>query len=193
MRGKVPDADIKGDNYLDKHQGNKGSGVSGKTEIILYRTSNGEIRIDTVFRDETIWLTQAKMAELFGVNVPAISKHLNNIFEEGELQKKATVSKMETVQQEGNRQVSRNRDFYNLDALIAVGYRVNSKRATQFRIWATNILKEDEIKDLNEIVTMYLDYAERQARKRQTVTMEQWEEKLDAFLEFNEQEILTHA
>ena len=219
---------------------------------------------------------------------------------------------METVQKEGDRQVTRNRDFYNLDVIIAVGYRVNSKRATQFRIWATNILKEyiikgfamdddrlkqidkwnyfdewlerirdirasekrfyqkikdiyataidydkkseqaqiffkkvqnkmlwattgktaaelienrsnpdvpnmgmtawrgsivrkqdvaiaknylkeDEIKDLNEIVTMYLDYAERQARKRQTVTMQQWTDKLDVFLEFNEQEILTHA
>lgn len=283
-----------------------------KSEIVLYQTEDGKIKIDTVFQDETIWLTQARMAELFDVNVPAISKHLNNIFEEGELQKEATVSKMETVQQEGSRQVTRARDFYNLDAIIAVGYRVNSKRATQFRIWATHILKEyiikgfamnddrlkqaerwdyfdewlerirdirasekrfyqkirdiyataidydktseqaqaffkkvqnkmlwaitgktaaeliesrsnpdkpnmgltswrgsivrkydvnvaknylkaDEIKDLNEIVTMYLDYAERQARQRKTVTMEQWSDKLDAFLKFNEQELLTHA
>ena len=74
------------------------------------------------------------MAELFDVNVPAISKHLTNIYQEGELQKKPTISKMETVQREGNRQVTRNKDFYNLDAIIAVGYRVNSKRATQFRI-----------------------------------------------------------
>jgi len=283
-----------------------------KSEIVLYQTEDGKIKIDTVFQDETIWLTQARMAELFDVNVPAISKHLNNIFEEGELQKEATVSKMETVQQEGSRQVTRTRDFYNLDAIIAVGYRVNSKRATQFRIWATHILKEyiikgfamndgrlkqaerwdyfdewlerirdirasekrfyqkirdiyataidydktseqaqaffkkvqnkmlwaitgktaaeliesrsnpdkpnmgltswrgsivrkydvniaknylkaDEIKDLNEIVTMYLDYAERQARQRKTVTMEQWSDKLDAFLTFNEQELLIHA
>jgi hypothetical protein len=284
-----------------------------KSEIVLYQTEDGKIKIDTVFQDETIWLTQAGMAELFDVNVPAISRHLNKIFEEGELQKEATVSKMETVQQEGSRQVTRTRDFYNLDAIIAVGYRVNSKRATQFRIWATHILKEyiikgfamnddrlkleadrwdyfdewlerirdirasekrfyqkirdiyataidydktseqaqaffkkvqhkmlwaitgktaaeliesrsnpdgpnmgmtswrgsivrkhdvniaknylkaDEIKDLNEIVTMYLDYAERQARRRKTVTMEQWSDKLDAFLEFNEQELLTHA
>ena len=285
---------------------------SGTSEIVLYQTEDGKIKIDTVFQDETIWLPQAKMAELFDVNVPAISKHLNNIFEEGELQKEATVSKMETVQQEGNRRVTRTREFYNLDGIIAVGYRVNSKRATQFRIWATQILKEyiikgftmdderlkqadrwdyfdewlerirdirasekrfyqkirdiyatamdydkssvqaqkffkkvqnkmlwavtgktaaeliesranpaspnmgltswrgsivrkqdvtiaknylnaDEIKDLNEIVTMYLDYAERQARRRKTVTMEQWSDKLDAFLEFNEQELLSHA
>ena len=282
------------------------------SEIVLYTTPDGTIKIDTIFQDETIWLTQKKMAELFDINVPAISKHLSNIFKEGELQKEATISKMETVQKEGNRSVTRSKEFYNLDAIIAVGYRVNSKRATQFRIWATNILKEyiikgfamdddrlkqvdkwnyfdewlerirdirasekrfyqkirdiyataidydknseqaqiffkkvqnkmiwattgktaaeliedrsnpnmpnmgltswrgfivrkqdvaiaknylkgDEIKDLNEIVTMYLDYAERQARKRQTVAMEQWADKLDGFLEFNEQEILTHA
>ena len=282
------------------------------TEIILYTTPEGNIKIDTVFQNETIWLTQKKMAELFDVNVPAISKHLSNIYIDGELQMEATVSKMETVQKEGNRQIKREREFYNLDAIIAVGYRVNSKRATQFRIWATNILKEyiikgfamdddrlkqtdnwnyfdewlerirgirasekrfyqkirdiyataidydktseqaqiffkkvqnkmlwavtgktaaelisgrsdpdkanmglsswkgsvvrkqdvsiaknyldqEEIQDLNEIVTMYLDYAERQARQRKTVTMTQWAEKLDAFLKFNEQELLTHA
>jgi len=283
-----------------------------QSEIVLYTTMDGKIKIDTIFQNETIWLTQKKMAELFDVNIPAISKHLSNIYEEGELQKGATVSKMEIVQQEGNRSVTRNKEFYNLDAIIAVGYRVNSKRATQFRIWATNVLKEyiikgfamdddrlkqtdkwdyfdewlarirdirasekrfyqkirdiyttaidydktseqaqlffkkvqnkmlwattgktaaelvenrsnsdapnmgltswrgsivrkqdvtiaknylnaDEIKDLNEIVTMYLDYAERQARQRKTVTMEQWAGKLNGFLEFNEQNLLTHA
>jgi hypothetical protein len=285
---------------------------STQSQIILYTTPEGDIKVDTILQNETIWLTQSAMAELFGVNVPAISKHLKNIFEEGELQKEATVSKMETVQNEGGRQVARIKDYYNLDAIIAVGYRVNSKRATQFRIWATAILKEyiikgfamdderlkqserwdyfdewlerirdirasekrfyqkirdiyttaidydknseaaqlffkkvqnkmlwattgktaaeliesrsnpeqpnmgltswrgsivrkydvsiaknylsaDEIKDLNEIVTMYLDYAERQARKRRTVTMAEWAEKLDTFLEQNEEDLLTHA
>jgi hypothetical protein len=280
--------------------------------IILYTTDDGTIKIDTHFHGGTIWLSQTQIAELFNVGVPAISKHLSNIYDEGELNKKSTISKMETVQQEGNRTVTRQKDFYNLDAIIAVGYRVNSKRATQFRIWATNILREyiikgytmdddrlkqadkwdyfdewlerirdirasekrfyqkikdiyttavdydklsdqaqtffkkvqnkmlwaitgkiaaelirdrsdpdqpnmgltswkgsivrkydvsiaknylekDEKKDLNEIITMYLDYAERQARQRKTVTMEQWSSKLDAFLEFNEQELLTHA
>ena len=283
-----------------------------QSEIVLYATADGKVKIDTIFQNDTIWLTQKKMAELFDVNIPAISKHLSNIFEEGELHKEATISKMETVQQEGSRSVTRNKDFYNLDAIIAVGYRVNSKKATQFRIWATQVLKEyiikgfamdderlkqtdkwdyfdewlerirdirasekrfyqkirdiyttaidydktsgqsqiffkkvqnkmlwattgktaaelienrsnpdvpnmgltswrgsivrkqdvaiaknylnaDEIKDLNEIVTMYLDYAERQARQRKTVTMAQWADKLDGFLAFNEQEILTHA
>ncbi|MCF8083687.1 MAG: virulence RhuM family protein [Deltaproteobacteria bacterium] len=288
---------------------------SNKSEIILYEASDGTVKIDTVFRDETIWLTQAKMAELFDVKIPAISKHLKNIFESGELDEKVVVSILENTTQHGaieGKTQKKQVKYYNLDAIIAVGYRVNSKRATQFRIWATNILKEyiikgfamdderlkqaekwdyfdewlerirdirasekrfyqkirdiyataidydknseqaqaffkkvqnkmlwaitgktaaeliesrsnpdapnmgltswrgsivrkqdvaiaknyldaDEIKDLNEIVTMYLDYAERQARQRKTVTMEQWSNKLDAFLKFNEQELLTHA
>ncbi len=288
---------------------------SNTSEIILYQTSDGTVRIDTVFRDETIWLTQAKMAELFDVKIPAISKHLKNIFESGELDEKVVISILENTTAHGaieGKTQTKQVKYYNLDAIIAVGYRVNSKRATQFRIWATNILKEyiikgfamdderlkqnekwdyfdewlerirdirasekrfyqkirdiyataidydrtseqaqaffkkvqnkmlwaitgktaaeliesrsnpdapnmgltswrgsivrkqdvaiaknylnaDEIKDLNEIVTMYLDYAERQARQRKTVTMEQWSDKLDAFLEFNEQELLTHA
>ena len=95
-----------------------------------------------VFKDETFWLTQKAMAELFDVNVPAVSKHLQNIYEENELTRDATISKMETVQQEGERQVKRMVDFYNLDAIIAVGYRVNSKKATRFRQWATKTLKE---------------------------------------------------
>ncbi len=119
---------------------------NNSSEMVLYTTADGKVKIDAVFQDESIWLTQARMAELFGVNIPAISKHLSNIFEEGELQKQSTVSKMETVQMEGAREVSRKREFYNLDAIIAVGYRINSKRATQFRIWATHILKEYIIK-----------------------------------------------
>jgi len=286
-----------------------------QSQIILYKTIDGNIKIDTLFQYETIWLTQAQMAELFGVKRPAVTKHLKNIFESGELDEQVVSSKMEHTTSHGaieGKTQTKQIKYYNLDAIIAVGYRVNSKRATQFRIWATNILKEyiikgfamdderlkqadrwdyfdewlerirdirasekrfyqkirdiyataidydkdsqqaqnffkkvqnkllwavtgktaaeliecrsnpedrnmgltswrgsivrkydvgiaknylkaDEIKDLNEIVTMYLDYAERQARQRKTVTMEQWSDKLDAFLEFNEQELLTHA
>ncbi|RLD51341.1 MAG: hydroxyacid dehydrogenase, partial [Bacteroidetes bacterium] len=120
--------------------------AENQSEIVLYITTDGKIKIDTIFQNETIWLTQKKMAELFDVNIPSISKHLSNIFKEGELKRDATVSEMEIVQQEGSREVTRNKEFYNLDAIIAVGYRVNSKRATQFRIWATNILKEYIIK-----------------------------------------------
>jgi len=288
---------------------------SNNSEIVLYTTPDGTVKIDTIFQDETIWLTQKKMAELFNVKRPSITKHLKNIFESDELDEKVVSSILEHTTQHGaieGKTQTKPVKYYNLDAIIAVGYRVNSKRATQFRIWATNILKEyiikgfamdddrlkqvhkwnyfdewlerirdirasekrfyqkirdiyataidydknseqaqdffkkvqnkmlwatagktaaeliearsnsekpnmgltswrgsivrkqdvaiaknylkeNEIKDLNEIVTMYLDYAERQARKRQTVTMAQWAEKLDAFLEFNEQEILKHA
>jgi len=285
------------------------------SEIILYTTPDGTVKIDTIFQNETIWLPQKKIAELFDVQRPAITKHLKNIFESGELAEPVVSSILERTTRHGalvGKTQTQSVKYYNLDAIIAVGYRVNSKRATQFRIWATSILKEyiikgfamdderlkqadkwdyfdewlerirdirasekrfyqkirdiyataidydktseqaqvffkkvqnkmlwattgrtaaelienrsnpdvpnmgltscrgaivrkqdvaiaknylnaDEIKDLNEIVTMYLDYAERQARQRKTVTMEQWADKLDAFLEFNEQKLLTHA
>ncbi|GBE17384.1 hypothetical protein BMS3Abin15_01229 [bacterium BMS3Abin15] len=291
------------------------SEAENNSQIVLYTTPDGKVKIDTIFQDETIWLTQKKMAELFDVQRPAITKHLKNIFESGELAEQVVSSILEHTTQHGamvGKTQTQSVKYYNLDAIIAVGYRVNSKRATQFRIWATNILKEyiikgfamdderlkqadkwdyfdewlerirdirasekrfyqkirdiyttaidydktseqaqvffkkvqnkmlwattgrtaaeliedrsnpdvsnmgltswrgaivrkqdvaiaknyldaDEIKDLNEIVTMYLDYAERQARQRKTVTMEQWSDKLDAFLEFNEQKLLTHA
>lgn len=111
--------------------------------IILYETPQGKISVTVRFEDETFWLTQKAMAELFGVEVPAISKHLKNIYSEGELPEVTTISKMETVVKRGFRgEVIESIDFYNLDAIIAVGYRVNSKQATQFRIWATQTLKE---------------------------------------------------
>ena len=115
-------------------------------QFLVYNTPDNNIYVNTVIKDETIWLTQRAMAELFDVEVPAISKHLTNIFAEGELEQTSTVSKMEIVQREGTRNVKRNLDFYNLDAIISVGYRVNSRKATQFRIWATNVLKEYMIK-----------------------------------------------
>ncbi|MDP8232003.1 MAG: virulence RhuM family protein [Candidatus Zophobacter franzmannii] len=286
--------------------------VSQLTEMILYKTQDDQIKVDTVLKDGTIWLNQKDMSMLFDVQIPAVSKHINNIYDEEELLREATVSILETVQKEGSRDVKRMVEYYNLDAIIAVGYRVNSKRATQFRIWATKILKEyiikgfamdddrlkqstnwdyfdewlerirdirasekrfyqkirdiyttainydknnpeaqlffkkvqnkmlwaitretaaeliadrsnpdlpnmglttwkgsivrkgdvttaknylkqEEVKELNEIVTMYLDYAERQAKLRNIMTMHDWEKKLDAFLSFNEHEILTHA
>ena len=111
-------------------------------EIIIYTSDDGKISLDTKLENNTIWLTQKDMAELFGVKTPAINKHLNNIYQEGELNQDATVSILEIVQKEGKRNVKRQTTFYNLDAIISVGYRVNSSRATKFRIWATNVLKE---------------------------------------------------
>ena len=110
--------------------------------IVLYQNDDSNVCVNVYYNNETFWLTQKAMAELFGVNTQSITKQLGNIYQEQELNKDATCSKMEQVQQEGGRQVKRFVDFYNLDAVIAVGYRVNSHQATAFRIWATKTLKE---------------------------------------------------
>ena len=116
--------------------------MNNALQFLIYNTPDESVSVNAVVKDETIWLTQKAMAELFDVQTPAINKHLSNIFDEGELEPSSTISKMEIVQTEGNRAVKRNMEFYNLDAIISVGYRVNSRKATQFRIWATDILKE---------------------------------------------------
>lgn len=286
-------------------------------KIVLYQSDDGLVSIEVYFFAETFWLTQKAISELFDVNVPIISKHLKNIYEEEELTQSSTVSKKEIVQQEGNRQVKRTLEFYNLDAIIAVGYRVNSKSATSFRRWATQTLKEyiikgfvlndemlknskpfgkdyfdellerikeiraserrfyqkitdiysecsfdydsksettrnffkqvqnkllfaitghtapeiiasradsskpnmgltnwkkspdgkilksdvlvsknylaqEELTNLNDIVNMYLDYAENQAKRHKLMSMSDWIERLDAFLKFNEYDILNN-
>jgi len=291
-------------------------------EFLLYKTDSGDIKVDVLLQNETIWLPQSKIAELFGVNIPAVSKHLKNIFESGELDEKVVVSILEITTQHGaitSKTQNKPTKFYNLDAIIAVGYRVNSKRATQFRIWATAVLKEfiikgytmdverlknpqpifgqdyfkeqlekirdirsserrfyqqitdiyaecsidydynseitkeffaivqnklhwaitgqtaaeiivsranhekekmgltswknspdgkirksdvsiaknylteDELKPLNRIVSMYLDYAEDQAERGNVMTMRDWAEKLNAFLQFNQKDILQNS
>lgn len=116
------------------------------TKVILYQAADGNVTVNVTFARDTFWLTQKAIAELFGVKVPAINKHLKNIYASGELTPDATISKMEIVQPEGARDVAREMEFYNLDAVIAVGYRVNSLKATQFRIWATNTLRDFIIK-----------------------------------------------
>ena len=120
--------------------------MSTPNQFLLYTAPDGAVKVDVFFKAETVWLTQKALAELFGVGVPAINKHLKNIFDSGELSREATVSKMEIVRAEGGREVAREVEFYNLDAIIAVGYRVNSYQATQFRIWATHTLREFIIK-----------------------------------------------
>ncbi len=287
-------------------------------DILLYTSADGQVKVEVIYEEETFWLSQKRMAELFGVESHTITYHLKEIFKSGELDEKATTRKIRVVQQEGSREVNRDIDFYNLDAVIAVGYRVNSHQATRFRIWATKTLKEfiikgfvldddrlkqgkrfgkdyftellerireirsserrfyqkitdifaecsldydaqseltttfyktiqnklewaitgktaaeiiaaranadkphmglttwkkapdgkvlksdvvvaknylleNEIKDLNRIVTMYLDYAERQAERQIPLYMSDWIEKLDAFLKFNDYEVLTDA
>jgi len=298
------------------------SKYNSSSNFLLYKTPNGEIKLDVLIRNETIWLPQKKIAELFDVQRPAITKHLKNIFDSGELEKKEVCSILELPTKhgaiEGKMQFNITK-LYNLDAIIAVGYRVNSKRATQFRIWATNVLKEfiikgytmdverlknpqpifgqdyfkeqlekirdirsserrmyqqitdiysecsidydydseitreffatvqnklhwaitgqtaaeiivsranhrknkmglttwknspngkirkpdvsiaknylleEELKPLNRIVTMYLDYAEDQAEQGNVMTMRDWSKKLNAFLKFNQKDILQNS
>ena len=120
--------------------------MPNELEFIIYSTPEEDIRIDAAVKDETIWLTQKGMAALFDCSSDNISLHLQNIYADGELAENATTEEISVVRQEGNRQVNRKLKYYNLDAIISVGYRVNSRRATQFRIWATGVLKEYMIK-----------------------------------------------
>ena len=126
-----------------------GIDITKQMEMVLYRTEDDAVTVSALIKDESIWITQKAMAELFGVQIPAISKHLKNIFEQGELMEEVVVSKMEIPTPHGAIQGKTQTsviNYYNLDAIISVGYRVNSIQATHFRIWATNVLKEYMIK-----------------------------------------------
>ena len=116
------------------------------SNFVLYTTPNGDVNLDILLQDENLWLTKTGISEIYGVSKSTVSHHLSNIYSDGELDKLATVRKFRTVQKEGSRTVQRELEYYNLDAIISVGYRVNSTKATQFRIWATNTLKEFIIK-----------------------------------------------
>ncbi len=121
-------------------------------EIILYQSPDGSTRLKVNLYEDTVWLAQSQLAELFDVNVPAVSKHVRNILGSGELDASATISKMERAQIEGGREVMRNQVLYNLDMIISIGYRVNSAKATRFRQWATQVLRDHIVKGytLNE-------------------------------------------
>jgi len=182
-------------------------------QALIYATADGTVRVEVIFQDETFWLSQRRTAELFGVDVRTVNEHLKGIYESGELTRDSTIRKFRRVQREGSRDVSRWIDFYNLDAVVSVGYRVNSRQATQFRIWATQTLKafivkgfvldDERLKQgarfgkdyfdelLERIVSMYLDYAENQAARHRLMRMVDWAEKLDDFLRFNEYDVLS--
>ena len=223
---------------------------SGFNEILLYTTPNGNVKVEIYLQDETIWLTQQKIADLFGVDRTVVTKHIGNIFKSGELDEQLVCANFAHTTAHGaikgktQEKITR---FYNLDVIISVGYRVNSSQATAFRIWATerlkeyiikgftmdderlknpnnifgkdyfdnmgltnwknapkgsirktdvgiakNDLNEKELKGLNRIVTMYLDYSENQADKGIVMYMKDWIMKLDSFLQFNEESILQH-
>jgi hypothetical protein len=167
-------------------------------KIALYSTPNSSIYVDVIFKDETFWMTQKAMTELFNVDKSVISRHLKNIFEEEELNEGATVAKIATVQNESGREVKRSSDFYSLDAIIAVGYRVNSKKATRFRQWATQTLKEYIQKGylLNEELLKngrpfgqdYFD--ELMAEDGVATSMQDWLNETDNFLKNNRRRVL---
>ena len=146
----------------------------GSGEFLLYQTDDGRTRVQVRIKDETVWLSLNQLAELFGRDKSSISKHITNVFEEGELLPDRTIAKFATVQDEGTRSVAREIEHYNLDVIISVGYRVKSHRGKQFRIWASERLREYIVKGF----AMY---------------MNDWLSKLDDFLKVSEREILTHA
>lgn len=117
-----------------------------QSEFLLYVSQSGKVKVDVLLQDETVWLTQKSMQELFGKDKRTISEHIGNVFEEGELDRTSTVRNFRTVRVEGTREVTRTLDFFNLDVIISVGYRVKSQQGTQFRIWATKVLREYIIK-----------------------------------------------
>lgn len=121
-----------------------------EAELVLYRSKDGSIELDVQMEQESIWLSLKQLSALFERDKSVVSRHLRNIYKEGELEKKTTVARNATVQNEAGRQVTRNIDYYNLDAIISVGYRINSKRGTEFRIWATNVLKQHLVKGYTE-------------------------------------------
>lgn len=120
--------------------------VPKESDFLLYISPQGSVKIEVFIQNETVWLTQKKMAELFDVSIPTINEHLKNIYDSSELSQERTIRKFQIVQKEGNRDVNREIEFYNLDAIISVGYRVNSTQATHFRVWATQTLREYIIK-----------------------------------------------
>jgi hypothetical protein len=119
---------------------------SERSQIVIYKTENGQVKIDVRFDGETVWLTQKLLAELFQVTIPTINEHIKNIYKEGELREIATIRKFRIVQDEGSRSISRNVEFYNLDLIIFIGYRIKSRIATAFRQWATERLREYMVK-----------------------------------------------
>jgi hypothetical protein len=159
-----------------------------QSQIILYRTEDGKTQVQVVLQDETVWLTQAQMAELFQKDVRTINEHIQNIYQEGELEKAPTIRKFRIVQTEGKRKVTRDVDAYNLDVIISVGYRVKSHRGTQFRIWATQRLREYIVKGfvmdderLEKRATNYFDELIERVRRIRTSERNFYEKVRDVF------------
>ncbi|MFH0892487.1 MAG: RhuM family protein [Candidatus Falkowbacteria bacterium] len=147
--------------------------MDGKNDqIIIYNTEDGQTKVEVKMQDETVWLSQKQMAELFNKDVKTVNEHIGNIYDEAELSKNSTIRKFRIVQKEGNRSVSRDIEFYNLDVIISVGYRVKSHRGTQFRIWATQKLRDYIIKGFA------MDDERLSAGRIKKSFFEEWEERI---------------
>ncbi len=162
--------------------------MENQNKILIYKSSDGKTEVEVKLENESVWLSQKQVADLFGTQVPAISKHISNIIEDGELDAISTISKMETVQKEGSRFVNRVIDHYNLDMIISIGYRVNSHIAVQFRIWATRLLKEYTIKGfvmddarLSGSKNNYFDELTERVRSIRTSERNFWQKVTDIF------------
>lgn len=173
---------------------------SSAAEYLTFVAATGaqETSVEMRYEDENIWLTQKMMAALYDVDVRTINEHLQTLLADGELtENEATVRNFRIVQAEGERQVARQTKHYNLQAIIAVGFKVNNPRAVQFRKWATQIVKDYTIQGWTmdverlRIVSLYLDFGELQAVRKIPMSMADWAKRLDGFLEFNGHEILT--
>ncbi len=194
--------------------------LNENNNLLIYKNKEGSIIVDAIYKDETLWLTQKGMSKVFDVGIPAISKQLNNIFNDEELDRNLVVSKMEITASDNK---NYNTDIYNLDAIIAVGYRISSKKATEFRIWATKILKEymtkgfainderfikgnkydvsiaksylneEELNKLNDLTNMFLVFAEDEAKEKHVMTMQDWINSTDDLLKFRRKNVLRNS
>ncbi len=165
--------------------------TSTNGEIVLYQPDD-TISLEVQLHDETVWLSQQQMAQLFNVKVPAVSKHIKNIYEEGELQRNPTISILETVRMEGKRKVTRNVEYYNLDVIISVGYRIKSQVGTRFRQWANSVLKQyllrgyaihQQMLQMEERISMRLD-RQLQANEQRFQSLEERQDKQQQQLDF---------
>ena len=175
--------------------------ITKQMEMVLYHAEQSDVTVNAIIKDETIWITQKAMAELFGIDKSGISRHLSNIFKSGELDEEVVVAKIATTTQHGaieGKTQSSFTNYYNLDAIISVGYRVDSKQATQFRIWATNVLKEYMRKGfvldderLKQGKTLFeKDYFRELLERENVFTMQVFSDSINAFLEFRRYDIL---
>lgn len=157
------------------------------SDIIIYNTADGKSTVSLLTKDGTAWMSQARIAELFATSKQNISLHIQNIFEEGELEQNSVVKEYLTTATDGkNYSVA----HYSLEMILAIGFRVRSKRGTQFRQWANKNLREDELDSLNRFVVVFLETAELRAKNRQDIRMDFWRENIDRIIEFNDKELL---